>query len=301
MTQRRIAFLCSLVILGLACSTAPWSGPSTGGPAGEPIPFTYRTVGDRALPAYVFAPAGREIRRAAILLFHGGGWHAGDATWVFPAARRFADLGLVAIAIEYRLSDEQTTPLDAFEDTCAAFAWAREHAHELGFDPRRVGAYGVSAGGHLVAAAATIGCGNPGGLYGMGGPDSLVLWSPAVDVANSGWFNRLLQGRGRAVDYSPVDQLGPALPATSIVQGEADTLTPLAGAQRFCAGVRAAGSPCDLEVFPGVGHLLTRNLANQEDDYDPDPVARAEGWKRQNAFLVKLWGRRLRLPRKDMP
>lgn len=51
----------------------------------------------------------------------------------------------------------------------------------------------------------------------------------------------------------------------------------------------AGGGHCDLVVYPGLGHLLTRNLANQEDDFDPDPVARSDGVAKQLAFLKSLW------------
>jgi len=41
-------------------------------------------------------------------------------------------------------------------------------------------------------------------------------------------------------------------------------------------------------VYEGVGHLLTRNLGNQHDDYDPDPEKRAQGIEAQRIFLVRL-------------
>jgi acetyl esterase/lipase len=66
-------------------------------------------------------------------------------------------------------------------------------------------------------------------------------------------------------------------------------LTPLRGAQRFCDSVRAGGGVCELVVYPGVGHLLTRNLANQESDFDPDPAAREDGNSRQQEFVRALW------------
>jgi hypothetical protein len=49
------------------------------------------------------------------------------------------------------------------------------------------------------------------------------------------------------------------------------------------------GGHCELAVYPGVGHLLTRNLANQESDFDPDPAARADGIAKELAFLESLW------------
>ena len=148
---------------------------------------------------------------------------------------------------------------------------------------RRVAGYGVSAGGHLVAATATIGCPVKGT-----GPEVLLLWSPALDVADDRWFNKLLQGRGTAIDLSPALHVGRSTPATSIVHGEKDTLTPLTGVKRYCAALAAVGRKCDLHVYPGVGHLLTRNLADQESDYDPDPAARADGIAQHLRFLRSL-------------
>ena len=78
----------------------------------------------------------------------------------FERAKEFASRGIVAIAIDYRLSaggaaplaiNAGPTPVDSVEDACAAFAWARSRAGQLVIDPNRVAGYGVSAGGHLVA------------------------------------------------------------------------------------------------------------------------------------------------------
>jgi acetyl esterase/lipase len=247
-------------------------------------------VDGRDLAALVFSPDGAKSSRApAILLFHGGGWVAGQPEWTFEAARRFEQLGLVAVAIEYRLSVGNVTPIEALADACEAFRWVRHRAPDLGVDPLRVAAYGVSAGGQLVAAAATLGCGTEEGRYGNGGPDALVLWSPALDVGGDGWFARLLQGRARPAEYSPVEHMPPRVAPTSIVQGAEDTLTPLAGARRFCERALSNGSRCEVHVYPGLGHLLTRNLGNQEDDYDPDPVAREDGIAKQLDFLREIW------------
>lgn len=46
-----------------------------------------------------------------------------------------------------------------------------------------------------------------------------------------------------------------------------------------------SGGVCELNVYPGVGHLLTRNLANQVSDFDPHPEFRADGKARHERFL----------------
>jgi acetyl esterase/lipase len=269
------------VVLALLLASASVVAEEASAP-GPSSTHVYREVGGVPLHAYVFTPPpelrGKEAR--AILLFHGGGWSAGSPEWVFPSARRFADLGLVAIAIEYRLSNGAVTPVDALDDACAALAWTRKRAGELDLSGRIAG-FGVSAGGQLIAATATIGC--P-----VEGPDALLLWSPALDPAGDGWFAKKLQGRASAEALSPARHVGPATPPTSIVHGERDTLTPLAGAKRYCAALESLGRACDLHVYPGLGHLLTRDLAHQESDFDPDPEARADGIARQVEFLRKL-------------
>ena len=269
----------TLLLLVLA---SPVAGESS-----DPRPSltrVYREVGADSLHAYVFMPPGHRTsdRAHAMLLFHGGGWSTGAPEWTFPAARRFADSGMVAIAIQYRLCNKDVTPLDALADACAAFEWTRGHATELGLSGRIAG-YGVSAGGQLVAATATIGC--PGSDV---GPVALVLWSPALDLVNDSWFSGLLQGRATAADLSPARHVGSATPPTSIVHGERDALTPLTGVRRYCAALAKLGRPCDLHVYPGLGHLLTRNLSNQETDFDPDPRARADGIAQQQRFLRRL-------------
>jgi acetyl esterase len=279
------------LVLAAGCSRAtPQSAEVSPAPA-PPREHIYRTVDGVPLKAFVFSPVKTtaSARTPAILLFHGGGWVAGAPDWTFPTARRYAELGLVAISVEYRLSKDRITPIEALDDVCSAFRWARAAATDLAIDPRRIASSGVSAGGHLAAAAATIGCGSTDGAYGTGGPDALVLWSPAVDVSGDGHFRRLLGERATVEALNPVEHVRARMPPVVVVHGERDNLTPLSGVRRFCDRVEAGGSRCVVHVYPGVGHLLTRNLANQESDFDPDPVARADGNEKQLEFLRRLW------------
>lgn len=253
----------------------------------DPHVIVYREVGGQPLHMHVFQPERNDASEpvAAILLFHGGGWMWGKVDWTDAAACRFAELGMVAISIEYRLSNDQLTPVDALADTRAAFRWARKHATDLNIDPDRIAGYGVSAGGHLVAAAATITDRKETDHELRATPDLLLLWSPALDVANDGWFRKLMKGNGTPSDYSPAEHAGTGTPPTCIVHGRKDTLTPLAGVMKYAKRVKKSGGICQLNIYENVGHLLTRNLENQEDDFDPDPEKRADGIEKLNRFL----------------
>jgi len=276
---RRVAFAAAVALLVHPALLGAQLDPL------EPsVTRVYRVIGSDSLHAYVFLPPGRSDGSPAnaVLLFHGGGWHAGEPQWTFATAQRFANSGLVAVAVQYRLASGSVTPIEAVADACAAVSWIRSRGSEFGLTGRVAG-YGVSAGGHLIAASVTIGC--PGGGVEL---DALLLWSPALDVTADRWFDSLLQSRATAADLSPAQHVGRATPPTCIVQGDRDTVTPLAGARRYCAALTALGQRCELHIYPGLGHLLTRNLVNQESDFDPDPVARADGIARHHDFLRGL-------------
>ena len=215
--KMRAALIVGAFLALSACRTSPAPSPTLTQIHETASKHTYRTVDGQALAAYVFPPSARmaDDSTSAILLFHGGGWSSGSPEWTFGEARHFANLGIVAISVQYRLSrpaygrveawQEHVTPIDSLADVCAAFSWVRDHARELRVDPRRVAGFGVSAGGHLVASAATVGCPSTAAAAGDAGPDALLLWSPALDLAEDAYFKGMLQGRAAAAEYSPAE------------------------------------------------------------------------------------------------
>jgi acetyl esterase/lipase len=216
----------------------------------------------------VFSPShGEDKPRSAIVLFHGGGWNEGDASWMDAIAAQYAGLGMVAVSVDYRLSRDGTTPFDAVADARNAIRWVRREAARLGVDPDKVAALGTSAGAHLAASAAVFD--EPWGGDRSSVPDALVLRSPAISVADSTWFQKLSGGPSQAAALSPALHVRAGLPPMLLLQGEQDNVTPAAGAREFCKRMQERGNTCELKVYPEVGHLFTRNLANQEiPDYD---------------------------------
>jgi len=255
---------------------------------GIPDSFIYRQVGNRAMKAYVFKPVEDGKRHPAIVLFHGGAWRLGDASWTFGRAKDFADDGMVAMCVDYRLSNDGLSPIDGVEDACAAFAWLRSKADEFHVDRKRIAGYGLSAGGHLAAAAALIPAIRGVKISNDSRPNALLLYSAALNLAHDPYFDALMKGKGDPASYSPFEYVSKKLPPTLIIQGQQDSIVYTKDAQAFHDAAVKAGAKCELHVYPNVGHLLTRNIKVQYKDFDSDPADQADAHKREDDFLVAL-------------
>jgi acetyl esterase/lipase len=93
--------------------------------------------------------------RPLLLFVHGGGFIRGDRRDRANVGWRFARAGYVTVLPNYRLGPDHQWPAGA-EDVASAWAWAHQHAAELGVDPRRIVIAGESAGAAHAAAATLI-------------------------------------------------------------------------------------------------------------------------------------------------
>ncbi len=99
----------------------------------------------------LFRPVGEvDGLRPALVFVHGGGWVRGDKRKVLflEQAIDFARRGYVCITVNYRLDASR---LPCVKDVKCAVRWLRAHAEDYQIDPKRIGAYGNSAGAHLVS------------------------------------------------------------------------------------------------------------------------------------------------------
>lgn len=278
------------VFAALLLSLPPTARAQESTSAVSPVEHLYASPGGQDLKAYVFSPADPATAgaRSAIVVFHGGGWSIGSAEWAFARAAHFAELGMVAIAAQYRLSDQKSvTPLEAMADARAVIRWARSEAAALGIAPDRVAAYGWSAGAHLAACAAIFDDSLSASSV-SAAPDALILVSPAVSLESDRWVQQLLGDRARADEISPDMHVRRGLPPTIILQGRTDTVTPLAGSKRFCERMREAGNRCDLHVYDGVGHLFTPSSEPDDGWPNPDPEVQAAAFNEADEFLRSL-------------
>ncbi|MCB0112707.1 MAG: alpha/beta hydrolase, partial [Caldilineaceae bacterium] len=83
-----------------------------------------------------------------LIWVHGGAFRMGSKQDRVPLS--YLDDGIAVAALNYRLSQHALFPAQ-IEDVKAAVRWLRAHAVGYNLDPNRFGAFGESAGGHLVA------------------------------------------------------------------------------------------------------------------------------------------------------
>ena len=104
------------------------------------------------IPARLYTPAGAPAITPGLVYFHGGGFAIGDLETHDGHCRRLAaHSGFRVLAVDYRLAPEHPFPA-GHDDALAATKWAFDHAAEIGFDPKKIGVGGCSAGGNLAAS-----------------------------------------------------------------------------------------------------------------------------------------------------
>src|SRR5262245_48919490 len=120
----------------------------------------YGNVHGAGLLADIAYPQG-EGPFPVILSVHGGRWvasHRGDPGEGAINVKQWAGFGLFAMSIDYRLVGCSPPPA-CYQDVQCAIRWVHAHADRYPIDPDRIFLIGMSAGGHLVSLAATLGDG----------------------------------------------------------------------------------------------------------------------------------------------
>jgi acetyl esterase len=288
MTMRLHFLLLSTLAVNVCVSGGALAQTKSEGDA-QPDAYTYERVGGREMKAYVFEPPHSDYGkpRAAMLVFHGGAWNHGSAEWTFGQARYFTSLGMVGISVDYRLANGDTvTPFDAAEDARAAVRWARGQAALLNIDPKRIGAYGESAGGLLAAATAITEAG-PSKDELSAVPNALVLVSPALNVEKSARFLALAGKRQDIASIELGEHVRRGLPPTIILTGALDAAIPPAPLAEFCEKMREAKNRCELEIYPGVGHML-EPPEGSETAKEEGTKARYDAYLKADQFLASM-------------
>lgn len=267
-------------------------------PAAPGGKLAYREVGGKTLSLHVYAPEGHqpEDSRAAIVMFHGGGWAAPGPRHLARHCQYFAARGMVAINVEYRLVDRDAGVRirDCVEDARAAMRFVRRQARRLGIDPERIAVAGDSAGGHLAASLALLPEPSEGRRAASSRPNALVLYNPCLDLPNLKWLAKhpgvaplpntpaTESWQDRAKRVSPAEHVRPGLPPTLLIHGTADDCVPVAQADRFAKQMKAAGNQIDYYRRTGWKHAFAIPNYGTEDQI-------VKTLQMTERFLASVW------------
>ena len=211
------------------------------------------------------------------LNIHGGSWSGGDKTKSESAAdiSELIARGYVVAAVNYRLAPKYKFPAQ-IQDVKCAVRFLRANAQKYFIDPKHIGAWGCSAGGHL---AALLGVTDPSnGFEGTGAyldqssrVQAVALLSAPTDitlydaVARAEMlkhvFGSLVGINPVLVKASPTTFVSPDDPPFLIVQGDKDHVVTSQHGERLYDKLAAAQVPAQLITVKNGGHCLPSNPA----------------------------------------
>lgn len=256
-----------LALLISACGSQHLGKPAAAAPV--PVVSSYTITRDvvvsptdwpKTLLADVYTPSGTGPF-PSVLLIHGGAWKRGDREQVKGLAKRIAARGYLVVNTTYRLVPDFIFPAQ-LQDVQQAARWMRVSGAPYGIDPKRIGTFGYSAGGHLatlVAAVAddpVLGLGQTQmkAVVAGGTPSDLTLYEGGYLVPSfiGGKKAEKLEAFKAA---SPALYVKPGHPPVFQYHATLDDYVPFEQAEKYKARLDAAGVPNELFVIKGHGHI----------------------------------------------
>lgn len=245
----------------------------------------YATTPQQDLELDIYMPAETPGRALPLVVWiHGGGWRQGSrdrnrAAFLVPH-------GYISASISYRLSGVAKFPSQIY-DCKAAIRWLRANAAKYNIDPTRVGVWGSSAGGHLVALLGTS-----GGVRELEGRVGVVAQSSrvqaVVDYFGPTDFLRMndfpsnidhdapnspeslliggpIQERRDAVARAnPITYVSEDDPPFLIVHGDRDPLVPINQSSRLFDALTGVGVDVTMYTVKGGGHGRDGEFGSQK-------------------------------------
>lgn len=197
----------------------------------------------------------------AVLVVHGGAWRTGSKSQLAYYARRLAENGYAAFAINYRLAPTHKFPAQ-IDDCRSAMEWLSENAQRFHIDRERIGAIGYSAGGHLVTLLATDDAADK---------KTTVPRLKAVVAGGAPCDFRQTAPQGRGLSFwlgdtrekipdtyrlaSPAAFVTPDDPPIFFYHGEQDQLVNIGGVRAMVELLKTAKVETELFAIPQAGHI----------------------------------------------
>ncbi len=242
----------------------------------------------------VYVPA-KPVGGSAVVIAPGGGYtHLSLDREGAEAAQWLNERGVIAFVLHYRFSPRYHYPAPILDGE-RAVRYVRAHAADFGIDPKRIGIWGFSAGGHVASSVAThFDGGQPEAADPVervsDRPDFAILaygvLSMQAEIANPGSRRNLLGGNpdpALVEQFSNEQQVMRDTPFCFLFHTGADPGVPVENSMRFYAALRRAGVPAELHIFEQGKHGV--GLAQS------DPQLRKwtdllDGWMRLHGWIA---------------
>jgi len=220
--------------------------------------IVYATYGERKVTLDLYLPKNPPKGRIpCIMTVHGGGWRNGNKNTFARFASKFAENGFAAACIGYRLIPEVKVP-QCIEDAKASVRWVRANAKKYNIDPDRIGAFGGSAGAHLVAMLGTSHKAEK--LEGDGGNKGVSSRVHAVvALATPADMTTFKRFAGNAVEkklISPVSYVDKDSAKFLLIHSEGDRVVPHKQSVLLKEKLTKYGVPTQLITIKGGGHAF---------------------------------------------
>ena len=221
--------------------------------------WTYKEVDGKALQLSVFLPEGYANSTEpfpTFVVYHGGSWAVGEASWHYPDCEYWASRGMIAVSVDYRLSqrDGVKVPLECVKDAKSAVRFLRNNAGRLKVASDKIVIAGGSAGGQLAAAMATLTSPETNDdCYDLSiscEPNAVILYNPYFKCEAS---------------LSPPNFLRAGLPPFITFLGDQDPAISVESMVEFHEALKAHGGASEFYVGKGGKH----GLCNGRNSHNP--------------------------------
>ena len=242
---------------------------------------------------YVYKPAKEKATGAAVIICPGGGYgilaidHEG-----FNVAERFAEVGVTAFVLKYRLPNDAIMidkSIGPLMDAQQAIYLVRKNAAKWGVNANKIGIMGFSAGGHLASTLTVhyndVKIENNEKLSLR--PDFAILIYPVItfgEFTHMGSLNNLLGINSTAAQkeyFSNEKHVTAETPPTILVHANDDRAVPVQNSLHFNEALVKNKVKAELHVYQGGGHGFGLNNKTTSDDW----FERLRNWMKDNKFL----------------
>ena len=213
----------------------------------------------------------------AILLFFSSFWESGLVSQFAPHCLHYAQRGMTAIAVDYRIQDTGGNgALDALTDARDAWKTVINNAGDLGIDPSRV-VIGGGGGGAWLAAAVGMGLRENKNIdIPVVLPVAQVFFHPLLDLRDNPAAVGQIGNRIAVRGLNPIKHIKRGTPATFIAHGSQGNLIPINSSVKFAKWMKRKRNHCTFVRYDGVygtfynlnvNERLYENVVNASDQF----------------------------------